>query len=295
MNELTKFIGFAGYNGTFTKYPWCSTIQKLKIDGSLSYPCVKKNKFGYLDSDKTNFEQVAAVLGLPQYDFKGIKYWHRHPLSLLLEAADTICYRIIDVEDSYKLKMLTYEQAKGFLLSIWEKSPVETKDEGKLAKIKSPSDQLVYLRAKAINSLIFQAYNVWVKNYAVIMKGEYSDELMKEVHSFPELDQIEKALAVHSFSNAKVLKIELAGYKVLGGLLQEFCYAISDEAIAEEDKSAEKLRKLIPEQFIGAGGIKDPKMYDRLLKITDFVSRMTDSYAIEFYKHISGISLPDMD
>ena len=206
-----------------------------------------------------------------------------------MEAADTICYRIIDIEDSVKLRLLDAPTGISALEAICNRTP-RKEDEYKpqLKAELAPTEYLSYLRAKAISSLIYQAFDIWVENYDDIMSGNFNTELLDISESKNELKHIKTLLTDNAFNHALVLKIELAGYEVLGGLLGEFCGAAFDSFDQSKNK---KLSALVPPQFLSAGRTWNTHTAERLLEVSDFVSRMTDSYAIDLYRSLKGINL----
>lgn len=270
--------------GAFTKYPWGASVK--------SGGYVIDNKYGFFYSDIERFTTVAEKLKLVKKDESGQSYYCRHPLSFLMEAADTICYRIIDVEDSVKLRLLDYSTATTLLEKICQDTPIpEDMYDPRKKELLSEADYLSFLRAKSISSLIYQAINVWKENYDQIMSGDFNIELLKKATSKTALNEIKDTIRKKAFNHALVLKIELAGYEILGGLLGEFCGAAFGHF--EEGKN-EKLLALIPEQFLIEGNwhLDIP---ERLLLITDFVSNMTDSYAIDLYRNLKGINLSTIE
>ncbi|WP_114941813.1 dGTP triphosphohydrolase [Mucilaginibacter endophyticus] len=267
--------------GAFTKYPWSSS--------SIDEEYVIEDKYGFFYSDRENFESVATKLGLKYRGTAENRVWCRHPLSFLMEAADTICYRVIDVEDSVKLRLLDYKTAVSHLEAICRLTPiVEDRFKPEMAKKINETEYLAYLRAKAISSLIYQAIEVWKEKYDEIMNGRFNKELLDICPSNAELENIKQNLIKRAFNHPLVLKIELAGFEVLGGLLREFCGAAFDKF---EKTKNRKLFALIPEQFLTAEGKWHADSAEKLLQVTDFVSRMTDSYAIDLYRSLKGINL----
>jgi dGTPase len=267
--------------GAFTKYPWSSS----SIDDSY----LVEDKYGFFYSDRENFKSVATKLGLKYKGSKENRVWCRHPLSFLMEAADTICYRVIDVEDSVKLRLLDYKTAVNHLETICSLTPImEDRFKPAMAERINETEYLAYLRAKAISSLIYQAIEVWKENYNEIMDGSFNKELLDISPSNNELESIKKNLIERAFNHPLVLKIELAGFEVLGGLLSEFCGAAFDKFEKTKNK---KLFALVPGQFLTIDGKWHSDSAERLLQLTDFVSRMTDSYAIDLYRSLKGINL----
>jgi len=259
------------------KYPW----EAYKI------PEVGKRKYGFFNTEKENYKMVANELGIPEIK-AGI--FARHPLVYLVEAADDICYQIMDIEDAHKLKILTTEETKQLLLNFYN----ELDDTSTLQRIKETceevsdtNEQIAYIRAGVIGKLIKECVGVFLNNEEAIMAGEFSSSLIKEVpetskHAYKTCTQI----AVSKIYNHRsVLEIELAGYKILGTLLQEFVEA----TLNPKSFYSKKLLSLIPEQYSHKGDDD----YLKIMSILDFVSGMTDVFALDLYRTIKGIKLPD--
>lgn len=271
--------------GTFTKYPWES--KAIINEGAMNSFC-KKDKFGFFTTEKQIFKKVAQELGLMRLSEDPLIYC-RHPLSFLMEAADTICYRAIDIEDAHKLGLISFDDASKNLRSIIKKSEGNSDYNDKKYKNISKKDEgeaIGYLRAKAIHVLIYQAIEVFKNRYDEIMTGKYNTELMHEAESKTELDNIKNLLENSVFNNRAVLQLELAGFEVMGELINLFAAACLDSGHSK----SKKLLSLLPTQFKSTD-LKDSK---QLLLIAEFVSRMTDSYAVDFYKKIKGTSLAEL-
>lgn len=269
--------------GAYTKYPYESTVRSLK-GKKLG---VNKSKHGCFQSEKGLFEEAANELGLIKRN-KRASWYCRHPLTLLVEAADDICYRIIDFEDGFRLKHVTLADAKDLFMEIAGKGEVETKVE----KIDSDEDKIGYLRAKTINVLISQIASCFMKNEKAILKGSFHKSLIAEIPATESLRRIKNLSKDKVYSAREVLEIEIPGYQVMGGLLETFLEAVNE--VAKKKKVSQKhvlLLKLLPDQFLGPERKPDRDEYTRILKVTDFVSGMTDSYAVSLYKQITGISL----
>ncbi|MGM0613895.1 MAG: deoxyguanosinetriphosphate triphosphohydrolase [Bacteroidota bacterium] len=268
--------------GTFSKYPCASRLQNTKVKGHTSL-----KKFGYFKSEEEIFAEVASELGLFSNDAVSGNNWKRHPLAFLMEAADNICYRIIDLEDGYKLGYISLKEMEE-LLTYFLHYPHEDKAGlSKYKAIKDPGEKVGYLRAKAINALVNETAMVFEEKYEEIMQGVFDEELTDFIRSGDHFNGTIYDRNKQLYNSRKVVEIELAGYKILGGLLEAFAGIL----LNPEDTYNKKLNELVPDQF-KAGETDD--YYQRLMKMTDFVARMTDSYAINLYRKITGISLPEI-
>lgn len=267
--------------GAFTKYP-CTREHYDK-----NYIARKKN--GLLSNDVILFEDVAETLGLIAYHKNA---WARHPLVYLMEAADDICYAVIDIEDAHQIKQISFETAFNLLLPLAHTANRETLDG-----MQSKSDQISYLRAKAIGNLVQQSVEVFMANERKLLNGEFHDAISQHVKSAADLAALTTYASRHIYNCPAVVETEIAGYKILGDLMEIFCEAAEDIANAQASTNthpkaaSSMLINLLPTRFIGKNREFPPCAYQRTLKIIDYISGMTDSYAVSLYKKLTGISL----
>ncbi len=267
----------------FTKYPKESLItQKGKSGKNKSKPY---KKFGFFQSEKKLFAEVAEETGLIKNGLKNDYWWSRHPLAFLVEAADDICYMIMDLEDGFRLGLLTFQETESLLKPLIKSKM--TSYEGR-----SRNDKIGYLRAKAINDIVTELTDAFVENEDKILAGKFEPDLVSVISSGQQLEEIKRISKQEIYSFKSVVEREAAGYEVLGGLLDTLINAVNDIYNSNPSWKSKNLMKLFPGQFLGANGKPDDDLYLRLLKITDFVSGMTDSYAVSLYRKIKGISLP---
>lgn len=268
----------------FTKYPRESWLGDDHQNG------VSTKKHGFFAEDLAMFEEVAETVGLIRRDpLRAV--WRRHPLTFLVEAADDICYRVIDIEDGFRLGHLSFEQAREL---YWPIISNPAKQEARLNRIGGEKEKVEFLRAKVINEAIQQARDCFLDNEQAILDGSFDDPLLKLVPKQAELDQLLVVARDKIYCAPEVVEIETAGFEVISELLDRFAQVLDD--IAERgERATPKSRMtvlLVPEQFIGPNRIPSPELYTRLLRLTDFVAGMTDSYAVALYKKLTGISLP---
>ncbi len=269
----------------FTKYPKESVIP-VNTDTSHTKSKIYK-KFGFFQSEVDLFRTIAAETGLKKRDNNdNINWWCRHPLAFLVEAADDICYRIMDLEDGYRLGLLSYADTHDLLYPIIGKEELRNFNE------RDQDDKIGYLRAKVINSLIKEITGIFLDEEKNILEGCYESDLLSFIPSGQQLEVIKKVSIEKIYSIPAVVERESAGFEVLAGLLDAFIRAVND--LAEGKKSARSLNhiKLFPNQFTDETGKPADDLYTRLLNIIDFVSGMTDSYAVSLFRKIKGISLP---
>lgn len=264
--------------GTFTKYPRASAVEEIQSQG------ISGKKFGFMQSETSGFTTLAKELGLITKSGKN-QAWHRHPLSFLVEAADDICYNVIDVEDGFKAGVIAYDE----LLNL-HKPWLESAQLRKLDTIALPQRKAEYLRAITIHKMILEAHAVFAKKYAGLMSGKFDDELVKHMINKDAFAKFEDVTRAKVYKAKPVLEIEACGFEVIGGLLKAFVAAVEDTS--KNGKKAKirsrTLMGLLPE---GSSSLTDKSPYERALVVTDFIAGMTDSYALELYQRIHGISL----
>lgn len=269
--------------GAFTKYPRLSHVPEI---AAREYKGVSAKKFGVFAAEAEYFAEAAQVTGLIQ---RAPGWWCRHPLAFLVEAADDICYRLVDYEDGFRLKHLSYEQVYDALLEI----SGDPKDAARAAAMFDEKDRIAFLRARAIGSAIEQSARLFLEREEEILSGTFDQELLDLIPATPRLEQIKKHSRTTIYATQRGVEIEAAGYEVLGGLLDVFFGAADDVARGgHTSRKSAKLLSLVPTQFLGRDRRPDPDAYTRLIRMTDFVSGMTDSYAVSLYQKVRGISLP---
>jgi dGTPase len=268
----------------FTKYPRESCIGKGRFTG------VSAKKPGFNAEDQANFTEVAETVGMLRRD-PVLAVWHRHPLAFLVEAADDICYRVIDIEDGYRLGHLSFQQAMDLFCAV---IPDTNKLSSRLNRISGDKEKIEFLRAKVISQAISEILECFLDQEGEILAGRFDDPLMSKIPHREAMDQLIEVAHERIYVAPEVIEIETAGFQVISELLERFISIIDD--IAEHGDAASPRSKmmirLIPEQFIGPGHMPVEDDYLRLIRLTDFVSGMTDSYAVSLYKKVTGISLP---
>lgn len=282
---LTHPFAGKGTGGFALTYATLAAIAK--------YPCAalaghnKKNiytkKYGFFQSEQSGFEKIAVEMDLIKVQDEPLIY-KRHPLVYLVEAADDICYNIIDLEDAHRLKILSYEEVKTLLLPLCN----DPKMDARLAEMEDDDAKITLMRAKSISTLIGQCSTVFFNEQEAILNGDFNQSLMDAIEEpfLSIMKEIEKISIKKIYNYSSVVQIEVAGYQVMGGLLEEFIPAY----LQNESKYHKKLVELIPKQFL----TKETDTYSKIQSVLDFVSGMTDIYAVELFRKIKGISFPSM-
>jgi dGTPase len=259
--------------GAFMKYPKESLPKK-----PTSKICDKK--YGFFQQDKLFFKEVAEELGLiPNKEGDDIGY-ERHPLAFLVEAADDICYTIIDFEDGINLGLIDEDYALEFLVKLVQNSI----DKKKYNDLTTKEDRISYLRALAIGSLINDAVQVFLVNEEKILKGEFSTSLMDKSKYKAQMDDIIAISVKNVYQSKEVIEKEIVGYNVINGLLTAFCESYYNKMNGCESNYDKLVLKLLPEKF----QVEKRTLYEQLLHICHFVSLLTDGKVIQSFKLIQG-------
>jgi dGTPase len=259
--------------GAFMKYPKESLPKKptQKI-------CDKK--YGFFQQDKEFFAEVANDLGLISNKSGNDIGFERHPLAYLVEAADDICYTIIDFEDGINLGWISEEYALEYLIKL-VKNGIDTK---KYNELLTKEDRISYLRALAIGSLINDAVAVFIENEKAILAGEFPFALMDKSQYKAQMNDIIQISIKNVYQSKEVIQKEVMGYKIINNLLDGFCTAYNNKVNGTASNYDELLLKLLPERF----QFQKDNLYDRLLHICHFVSLLTDGKALELYNTIQA-------
>lgn len=245
----------------------------------------KKAKFGFFRQDQENYELIAEALGIKKLDETGNSCCYaRYPLVYLVEAADDICYEIMDIEDAFKLKILTEEETKTLLLGFFEGEQREHILE-RLKTVSDVNEQIVYLRSVAINCLEGECVRVFVENEDKILAGEFEGVLIDHISDVPRkaYQHCESVSYKKIYRSKNVIDIEMAGFKVITELLD-----LMTQAVTHSDKTySQLLINRVSTQY----DILAPTLYGRIMAVIDYISGMTDVYALDLYRRINGMTI----
>lgn len=272
---------------TFSKY----TCEAGKLDLNTLGNSLKKRrsnkKIGVFQGEKKIFNEIAEQLELLKLSDEQI-YFCRHPLSFILEAADNISYQVMDLEDGHKLGLISTDDVikllTPFVINI-KRDPCKIDD---LLAIKDDFEKVGAFRAKAINCLIYQCYAVFEKNYEKIMTGDFDSELTDLIDQKDEFEKLDEIKKEKLFSYYKVVAIESSGRHVISGLLELYIDAYKNI----KKKYGENIINMLPPHY---RPLQTDRPYDVLLKISSYLSRMTDSFAIDQFRSLTGHKFPDID
>ncbi len=250
----------------------------------------QKQKFGFFQSEKEIYLKIANELGIPELSGEP-KVFPRHPLVYLVEAADDICYQVMDVEDAFKLGILSYDKTVELFLNFYDPKNDKIQLERihkTLKQVTDPNEQISYLRAGVIGKLINQCVEYFWKQQETILSGEQTGSLIKNLKETEAsaMEKVKKISISEIYNHRSVVEIEIAGYKIIGTLLEEFIGAI----ITPKELYSKKITSLIPQQY----SVSTDSTYLKIQSVIDFVSGMTDVFALDLYRKIKGISLPEI-
>ena len=298
-NDITRFEGNANafrllahrFNGrreggfvmTYTtlaaivKYPFSSEVAQ-KGHG----------KFGFFCEESGIYEKIADELGIIRKSAPGEPLeFVRHPLVYLVEAADDICYEIMDIEDAHKLKILTFDETRELFLGFFDEMVrnrilSRIKEEG----ITDRNEQVIYMRASVINALVKACTDAFLRHEDEILEGTFEGSLTERMEdrmaeAYRKCTEVSKAKI---YNSKPVLDVELSGFKIMDTLMG----VMTEAAVHPERFYSRQLINRVSSQY----NITSPDLETRIMAVIDYISGMTDVYALDIYQKINGISLP---
>ncbi len=257
--------------GAFIKYPKESLPKKPSKD-------ISDKKYGFFQSEKDAFIDVVSELGMLKKERSEIAYY-RHPLAYLVEAADDICYTIIDFEDGINLGLIDESYALEYMSKL-----VANINREKYYSLKYKKDRTAYLRAIAINTLVGEAVTIFLENEEAILKGEFNKSLLDKCKYEAQIRDIINISIEKIYKSKEVVEKEVSGYKIIADLLDVFVTALNNKYEQQQSNYDNLVLNLLPEEY------RDPKenLYDRIMQICSYIASMSDGYAIRLYKKVNG-------
>lgn len=295
--DFTKFEGNANafrllthqFNGRRAggfalTYSTLASIIKYPYRSRFADP--KKSKFGFFHSEEKTYDTLANDLGII-FSPGNPDQFSRYPLVYLLEAADDICYQMMDLEDAHKLKILTTEETKALLMHYLSDDKRERTKEI-FEVVTDINEQIAYLRSAVIGILVRECAQVFLDKEEEILRGHFSGSLIKHLpeRSAAAYGKCSEMAFAKIYCATEVLDIELAGYKIILTLLDELIQAV----LAPDKAYSKQLLRRIPSQYETNSGT----IYGKVQSILDYISGMTDVYALDLYRKITGMSLPSL-
>ncbi|MBR1667573.1 MAG: dNTP triphosphohydrolase [Bacteroidaceae bacterium] len=247
------------------------------------YPAIDatKQKFGFFTQERPLYERIADELGITRTHVG----WHRHPLAYLVEAADDICYEIMDIEDAHKLKILSTTETRDLMLGFVRPDQREHIIQ-RAQQVDDLNEQVVYFRSCAIGALEKECVRVFVENEENILNGAFNGSLIDHasplVHdAYATCVQVAKS---RIYRSRDVVDTELAGYKIIYTLMGLFIHAVMNPQHAYS--------RLLLDRVSSQYEVDSPDTYVRIMAVLDYLSGMTDVFALDLYRKINGESLP---
>lgn len=258
---------------SIVKYPYASSQAS------------KKGKFGFFQSEQDDYQKIARELGIKKVrNANGGEQFARYPLVYLVEAADDICYQIMDIEDAHKLKILTTEETKALLIAFFDEEK-QKEIHQRLSTLDDVNEQIVYLRSIVIGLLESECVRVFVEHEEEILQGKFEGSLIEHMGDLPNraYQSCMQTAFAKIYHAQMVVDIEIAGHKVITQLLD-----LMLEAVTHTDRTYSKiLINRVSPQY----DIKARTLYERILAVLDYISGMTDVFALDLYRKINGMSL----
>lgn len=282
---LTHHFNGRRKGGFVMTYSTLASIVKYPYSSDLAGD---KNKFGFFRSEVEDYCKIADELGIIKLDApEGSYRYARYPLVYLVEAADDICYQIMDIEDSHKLKLLTTDQVKHLFLNYFEGEQRNHIAE-RMETVEDVNEQIVYLRSCVINCLEQECVRVFVEHEDEFLAGNFPGTLIKHIADVPRraYEECEKVALSNIYHCKDVVDIEIAGYKVMTQLTD-----LMIKAVTEPEKA---FSQLLINRVSSQYQILAPTLYERVMAVLDYISGMTDVFALDLYRKINGMSLPDV-
>ena len=270
------FVMTYSTTASIVKYPYASSAAG------------KKGKFGFFQSEQETYQRLAEEMGIKRLSKDGepLRY-ARHPLVFLVEAADDICYEIMDLEDAHKLKIVSFAETSELMLGFFDEENRQRilkriEDE----QLRDPNEQIVYMRSCVIGKLENECVKAFIDHEDEILDGTFEGSLVDHI-SERQREAYKKCTKVSKsriYMSRPVLDVELSGYKIMATLMEQMVEAV----MYPERYYSQQLIGRVSSQY----DIDAEDLETRLMAVIDYISGMTDVYALDVYQKINGISLP---
>ena len=271
--------------GFVMTYSMLASIVKYPFASSLAG---NHGKFGFFASEEESYRKIADELGIFCKSAPGepLKY-ARHPLVYMVEAADDICYEIMDIEDSHKLKIISFAETEHLLLSFFDEE-IQQKIRQRIIdeELTDENEKVVYMRASVIGKLENECVAAFLAHEEEILAGTFEGSLIDHISERQKkaYKECEKISYSKIYQSKPVLDIELSGYKIMATLMEVFVEA----AVNPSRFNSKQLLRRVSSQY----DIENENLEERIMAVIDYISGMTDIYALDIYQKINGISLP---
>jgi dGTPase len=272
--------------GAFCKYPRASRVPIGAEAGASG------RKPGFMVSEQAWFERLAQGLGLPAKRVRvdapaaeAVRAWHRHPLAFLVEAADDICYGVVDLEDGVKSGHIGLDELVDLHAPFAGTAAID-----RAMRLADRQHRAEYLRAVTIGVLVDAVAAQFDVQHDALLEARFDEPLLDHIEGAQAFARFQALARERLYAERSKAELQVAGYEIIGGLLDTFCAAVEGlhrDAIRSRAKS-ELVLRLLPQ---GDAVVAQPSAYQRLLAVTDFVAGMTDTYAVEMYRRLQGVVL----
>ena len=268
--------GFAMTSSTLAsivKYPYESILST-------------KGKFGFFVSERDDYARVADELGILRLSAEGKPLrFARHPLVYIVEAADDICYEVMDIEDAHKLKILSTSEVIDAFLGFFDLERQEHLRRG-MGHVSDPNEKIAYLRSCVVGALVDQCAATFIANEGAILAGTFEGSLLGHIRDLERQGyaRCNELSWAKIYRSSEVVDIELAGNRIITFLLERLVEAVTKPQL----NYSRLLLAKFPEQY----DVAAPTLYGKLQAVLDHVSAMTDVYALDLYRKLNGTSLP---
>ena len=241
-----------------------------------------KGKFGFFTTEKSTFEKIATELGLLKLEEER---YCRHPLVYLVEAADDICYQVMDIEDGHKLKIISTEETIDLLMGFFEDERRQRIREV-MSNVADPNEKIVYMRSCVVGKLVQECAIAFMDHEDEIMEGRFEGSLIDHISEIPKHGYEHCSdVAFHKLYRASyVVDVDLAGIRIINLLLDKLTQAV----LNPETNYSQLLLNKFPQQY----EVRSTSLFEKLQGVLDHISAMTDVYALNLYRQLDGINLP---
>jgi dGTPase len=262
-------------------YSTLASVVKYPYESSLAS---SKGKFGFFTTETEDFIKVADELGMIRLDAPGVKY-ARHPLVYIVEAADDICYEVMDIEDAHKLKILSTQEVFDALLSYFDTDKCQHMIEV-MGHVEDPNEKISYLRSCVVGTLVERCAETFIRREDDILSGTFSGSLLSDINErermgYHKCNQLSWAKI---YNAGDVVDVELAGNRIITFLMDKLINAV----IHPELNYSRLLLAKFPQQY----DVNAPTLFGKIQAVLDHISAMTDVYALDLYRKLNGTSLP---
>ncbi len=258
---------------SIVKYPYQSSLAGARC------------KFGFFASERDTFVKVADALGMLRMEApEGAVRYARHPLVYIMEAADDICYEIMDIEDAHKLRILSHDEVIDHFLNFFE-IPVRNRRVEMMTRLDDPNEKVAYLRSSVIGTLVNACAEAFIANEEAILSGRFRGPLVQHIADRPRraYESCSKLSYDKIYGSSDVVDIELAGNRIISFLVDALIEAVRHPHL----NYSRLLLSQVPQQY----DVAAPTLYGKIQAALDHVSGMTDVYALDLYRKLNGMSL----